>query len=285
VRVLVTGATGFVASHLCPALARDGHEVLALGHDRSRLPIGDGIEPVEHDLVQATAFPEAEAIVHLAQANVRFPDGARDLFAVNTASTAALLDHARRTGAEHFVLASSASVYGFGDAPFPEDAPAQASDFYSATKIAAERLVTAYESLLRTTILRLVAPYGPGQRGRLIPSLVARVRAGQPITLNDGGRPRLNPIYVDDVVSVVVAALAGVAAGTLNVAGDERVSIRDLGDAIGGTLGVEALYEEQSGGTAGDLIADNARLRALLGARLVPLREGLRRTILAEAHA
>jgi nucleoside-diphosphate-sugar epimerase len=129
-KVLVTGSTGFVASHLLPALATQ-HEVYALGHDAARIPSLEGVEPLVVDLRSArdASLPDVDAVVHLAQANVPFPDGALDLHAVNTASTVALLDHARRCGASRFVFASSASVYGFGDRPWTEDDAPAATDF------------------------------------------------------------------------------------------------------------------------------------------------------------
>lgn len=284
-RVLVTGATGFVASHLLPALARQGHEVIALGHDRARIPHLPGAEVVESDLATARTFPSAEVVVHLAQANVPLPDGADQMFAVNTSSTAALLEYARRSGAARFVFTSSASVYGFREGRVCEDDVPRAQDFYSATKLASERLIAAYAPHFASTIFRLVAPYGPGQRNRLIPALADRVRDGRPITLNDGGRPRMNPIYVEDVVRALLAALEGAETPLVNVAGDETVSIRDLGDSIGETLGLEPLYEDGPGGVAGDLVADNERLHRLLPEPLVPLTEGLRRTILEGARA
>jgi UDP-glucose 4-epimerase len=280
-RVLVAGATGFVASHLVPALADAGHEVIAAGHDLARIP--SGAEALVADLRRADAvrFPPVEAIVHLAQANVPFPEGADDLFAVNVASTAALLEHARQAGAQRFVYASSASVYGGGERAFDESDPPLASDFYAATKIAAERLVAAYAGVLEgTTTIRLVAPYGPGQRARLIPTLVERVRAGRPVVLNPGGRPRLNPIYVADVVRVVLRALDLPGSRVVNVAGDEVVGVDQLADAIGEAVGVTPVYEESLGGSATDLIARNARMKAELGVEdLVPLSEGLRRTV------
>ena len=125
-KVLVTGATGFVAPHLIRRLVADGHEVLALGHDQERIPTGDGITPVVVDLATPLddgAIPEFDSIVHLAQANVPFPDGAGDLFRVNVVSTQELLDLARRRGAERFVYASSGSVYGLGEGAVAEDDP------------------------------------------------------------------------------------------------------------------------------------------------------------------
>lgn len=286
-RVLVTGATGFVASHLLPALAASGHDALALGHDAQRIPSHDRVEPLVVDLrdFDASTLPEVEAVVHLAQANVAFPDGARDLAAVNAGSTATLLDHARRVGAQRFVLASSASVYG-GGRELEEDDPLRATDFYASTKIAAERFVAAYADLLEgTTTMRLVTPYGPGQAGRLIPRLAKRIRAGEVVVLNEGGGPRLNPIFVADVVRVVISALERPGHRRVNVAGDEVVGVRELAEMVGETLGVEPSFEE-SGATALDIVVRNERMKRELGVDgLIPLSDGLRRTLTVEAVA
>jgi UDP-glucose 4-epimerase len=287
VNVLVTGATGFVASHLVPALAGAGHDVFALGHDAQRIPQHAHVEPLVVDLrdFDAAALPEVDAIVQLAQANASFPQGARDLAAVNAGSTATLLDHARRVGARRFVLASSASVYG-GGLELEEDDPLLATDFYAATKIAAEHFVGAYAGLVEgTTTMRLVAPYGPGQVGRLIPRLAERIRAGDVVALNEGGSPRLNPIFVEDVVRVVISALERPGHRRVNVAGDEIVGVRELAQLIGGTLGVEPSFEE-SGATAVDVVARNERMKSELGVdALVSLPDGLRRTLAVEAGA
>ena len=108
-------------------------------------------------------------------------------------------------GRDRFVL----RVLGLGLRRVAEDAADRGvapggADFYSATKVAAERLAQAYDQHLDIAILRLFVPYGPGQERRMLPRLVERVRAGAPIQLNRDGRPRMNPIYVDDVVDVVL---------------------------------------------------------------------------------
>ena len=279
-RVLVTGATGFIASHLIPSLACAGHDVIAAGHDPAR--IRPGAEALSFDLADSDwpALPDVDAIVHLAQANVPFPDGADALFAVNVAATQRLLEHLRRCGGRHFVFASSGSVYGTSDAPLTEASPLAARDFYAATKVAAERLTQAYDQHFGTTILRLFVPYGPGQVRRMLPRLADRIRSGEPIQLNREGRPRMNPIYVDDVSRVVAGALArDDGAGVLNVAGDDVTDIRAVSELIGEIIGVEPKFEEGEG-RAADIVADNATLHAFLGdAELVPLREGLERMV------
>jgi nucleoside-diphosphate-sugar epimerase len=282
VRVLVTGASGFVASHLVPALVDQGDEVFALSYDRDRIPsVGT---PVYVDLAtefDSSDLPVVDAIVHLAQANVPFPDGAAALFAVNTGSTAKLLEHARSCGARSFVYASSASVYGLGNRPWSENDEPSARDFYSATKRASEIMLAAYEGELATYAMRLVAPYGPGQQNRMIPRLIASVREERPIVLNEGGRPRMNPVYIGDVVDLVKALLAGAAAGTYNVAGDEAVSIRQLGERIGRIVGAEPRFEDGTGSPGGDLVCENSRMTTLISNHLVSLDEGLERVAAA----
>ncbi|MBD0329900.1 MAG: NAD(P)-dependent oxidoreductase [Thermoleophilia bacterium] len=278
-RVLVTGASGFVGSHLAPALADAGHEVLAVVRRPGSAPAG--ATEVAADLARdRLELPAADAVVHLAQANTRFPDGAAELYAVNTAATQRLLDHARRTGARRFVLASTGSVYGFADPPLSEDDPVRADDFYALTKIHAEALVAAYRGFFATAVLRLFVPYGPGQEGRMIPALAARVREGRPVTLNGGGRPRSNPVYVGDVVRVVAAALERDEHVLVNVAGDEVVGVGELAERMGAVLGRRPLLEQGAPDAPGDIVADTGRLHALFALRpLVGLDEGLRRTL------
>jgi UDP-glucose 4-epimerase len=280
-RVLVTGATGFMAPHLLRRLVADGHEAIALGHDERRIPSGEGVTPVVVDLAEPIGeLPGFDAVVHLAQANVTFPEGADQLFRVNVASTQALLDLARRHGARQFVYASSGSVYGLGEGAVAEDDPRRADDFYAVTKRSGELLVGAYRGHFGTAILRFFAPYGPGQVKRLIPGLIERVSSGATVTLREGGRPRMTPIYVDDAVEAIVRALENTDHLVVNVGGDEIASIRELAAKIGNVVGRDPVFEDAGGGGPGDLIAQNHRLHELLdGKALVGLDEGLRRTV------
>jgi nucleoside-diphosphate-sugar epimerase len=282
-RILLIGASGFVGGHLAPRLVEAGHDLVCGVRASSDYTPPEGAEWIELDLdrpLDPGTLPSVDAVLHFAQANVGFPKGARELNRVNVASVVELLDHARESGATRFVYASSASIYGFGDEPFAEDAPLAGSDFYAATKIAAERLVGAYDGLLTTAILRLVVPYGPGQAGRMIPAVANRVASGEPVTLNDGGRPRMNPLYVDDLAQVVLGVLELDRSVVLNVAGDEAVSIKELAETIGRVVGREPRFEDGSASAPGDLVADTTRLHELFDLRpLVPLEEGLRRTL------
>jgi nucleoside-diphosphate-sugar epimerase len=283
-KVLVAGATGFVAGAVVPRLLREGHQVVAAGHDAARLERFAGAERLVLDLRRPDFAeqipPDLDAIVHLAQANAPFPQGAGDLFAVNVASVQRLLEHARQRGLRRFVYASSASVYGSGERPWRETDPTEGPGYYAATKQAAERLAWAYAEEFPVVILRLVTPYGPGQQNRLVPGLISRVQDGRPVSLREGGRPRMNPIFVEDVAEVFAQALrqpAPPASAAINVGGDEVLSIREMAETIGRVTGREPVFEEAPGASGGDVVVDTARLRQVfrLPERLTPFAAGV----------
>lgn len=286
----MTGATGFMGSRLLRRLA-GRYEVCALARTASRPEAcpADGIEWVPGDLrsLDASALPSRiDAVIHLAQsrADREFPERASDIFAVNVKGTADLLEHARRSGARSFVLASSGSVYGLSRDAFREVDPPHPAGYYAATKVAAEALASCYGPYFAVTILRFFYPYGPGQTGRLIASLLRKVLAGERIVIDGEAGPRLNPLYVDDALRAVEARLcaadAGAArGGVCNVAGDEVVTVTDLVRLVEEATGRRALVERREA-RVGDCIGDNTLMKETLGVRPeVSLREGLRRTI------
>ena len=282
----MTGASGFVAPHLIAALVARGDTVVATARDAERIPGGPGIEALPLDLaapLDDVELPAVDAIVHLAQANVPYPARALELYRVNTVSTLGLLDACARTGARHFVHASSGTVYGLGDEPFRESDPVRHHQLYATTKIHAEDLVARYADQLAGAVsLRLFAPYGPGQVNRMIPGIIGRVRAGTAVSLNAGGRPRMNPIYIDDAVGAFIAALSVDGHKIVNVAGDEIVTIRQIAESAGRAVGVEPVFEDGGGTAAGDVIGDTTEFRAWLGDRsFTSLDQGVGRTAAA----
>jgi nucleoside-diphosphate-sugar epimerase len=281
-RVLISGAAGFVGPRLVERLA-ERHEVVALSHRPVTGAPRVGVRRIVVDLngpLDLTRLPETvDAVVHLAQANVPFPEQANALFTVNAGGAQQLLDYARRAGAQTFVTASSGDVYGERMGPCHEDDLLQPGSFYGVTKYASELMVRAYAPYLRPCILRLFQPYGPGQQNRLVPRLAERIGQGQVVFLNEGDHPRVSPTYVDDVVTAFERAIEGTAPITANVAGDERVSFRELAEAIGRVLDRPVRFEP-SGRTSSDLMGDNARMKQVLGSwPLVSLAEGLARTL------
>jgi len=281
VNVLLTGATGFIGSRVRPLLVARGHSVTAIARGGG-MPEEPGVTWLTADLAAAgfvETLPGAtDAVVHLAQAGGSPPDQAL-LTAVNVESTRLLLDYAQRVGAGRFLLASSGSVYGGGRSPLSEADPRRPPDAYARSKAGAEELLDGAEGL-EVCALRLFAPYGPGQHGRLVAELVGRVSSRRPVTLHGTGHPRLNPIFVDDVAAIVADALERPTPPVLNVAGDEVLSIREMAEAIGRALGVAPRFEPATGEPPLDLVADTSLLRRTfsLGAP-TPFERGIAATV------
>jgi len=278
-RILVTGARGFVAGHLVPALVADGHEIFGVVRPGRSARASDGVSAIKCDLAaewDEASLPPVDTIVHLAQAATG--SGSGELYRVNTLSTLRLLEHGRRTGCRRFVLASSGAVYGRGPAAFAETDPLRPDGLYALTKAHAEQLVEAFRPFFETTILRLFFPYGPGlARHRLIADVLDRVAAGRPLTLRGGGQTRINPVYVGDVVDVVRDVIGSGGPDVVNVSGDDVCGLRELGEIAGEVVGSRPLFEALAEEGVGDLVGDNARMHTMLGeSRLVPLREGMR---------
>jgi UDP-glucose 4-epimerase len=268
--VLITGAQGLIGRHLADAMA-PAHAVWALSrtpasHTHARHVVGD---------LSSTGFvdqlPEGiDTVFHLAQSrhHAAFPEHALDLFRVNVAATAALLDWARRTGVRRFVLASAG---GAGDDR--NDGPLS---YYLGTKRSAEILAAAYRDHFHVIALRFHFVYGKGQqRSKLVPRLVDAVKAGTPITLNGADGIRLMPTHVDDAVAALTAAATLEGAHTIDVAGPDVLSMRAIGECIGRKVGREPVFTIVPAGSSHDVIADLSRMRALLGAPRRTLTDGV----------
>lgn len=284
-KILVTGYAGFVGRHLVSSLS-EGNELFAVVRDARQAVSGDTATIVIMDLsrtLDASALPpEIDVIIHLAQANVPFPEGANELMAVNTSATQQLLDYGRRAGARQFILASTGDVYGRHYGLSKEIDPISPGSYYAITKYAAEMLVQSYSPYLLPCVLRLFQPYGPGQSGRLIPKLTERIRRGEAVRLHKHDRPRVTPIYIDDVTRAILGALNSVYSGIVNIAGERALSMRELAQEIGRAIDKEPVFED-TGDEAADLMGDNSLMKKFLGSwNMVPLDEGLSRTLKGE---
>jgi len=238
-RVLVTGAAGFIGFHVCRRLAAIGPgEVLGVDNlneyasaelKRARLAeLGKlaGFRFVKADFADARAFGDLYAqfqpdfLIHLgAQTGVRYSQENPAAYVhSNLDGFASVLEAARRRPPEHFVFASSSSIYG-ADArvPFCEDQDAgHPLSFYAATKKANEAMAYSYAHMhgLKLTGLRFFTVYGPWGRPDMTPILFARaICEGRPVELYNHGRYQRDFTYVDDIVDGVVKILFAPPAG------------------------------------------------------------------------
>jgi UDP-glucuronate 4-epimerase len=309
--LLVTGAAGFIGSHVCEALLAAGHRVVGMDNFDAFYPRSvkeqnlAGLRPragfrfVEGD-VGRDPLPLAglDAILHLAarpgvQPSLQDPAGYMDS---NVTATTRLLEAARREGVTRVVFGSSSSVYGESTpAPFAEDAVADAPiSPYAASKRAGELVCRVFSHLYGTGIacLRFFTVYGPRQRPDLaIHRFTARVLAGQPIPMRGDGSSERDYTYVSDIVDGVLAALEWTArAGeggrepwrVFNLGGGDRVRLDRLIALIGAAVGRQPAIA-RAADQPGDVpltAADLRRSGSELGYRpKVDIETGIRRFV------
>lgn len=274
--ILVTGAAGFIGSHLAQALLARGQRVVGVDNVNAyydvrlkearlaRLEGQAGFAFARADISDREALASVvarhgpfEAIVHLAaQAGVRFSmEDPWSYVTSNLAGHLAILELARNMQqCQHLVYASSSSVYGANtQVPFrEEDRVDTPLSLYAATKRADELMSHAYSHLygIRQTGLRFFTVYGPWGRPDMAYFSFARaILNGDPVTLYDGGRLRRDFTYIDDIVNGVVGALDrppdnGRQPRILNIGNSRSEAVSEMVDLLEAALGRKAVRVE-----------------------------------------
>lgn len=292
-KALVTGAAGFIGSHLCERLTSQGWDVVGLDNfdpfyseevkrkNIAGLVSSDKFELVEGDIRDAECVGsilgvgDIDVIVHLAaragvRPSIEDPLGYQD---VNIAGTMVMLESAVKNDIKKFVFASSSSVYGNNEkVPFSEtdnvDFPISP---YAATKKAGELLCHTYSHLydIDMTCLRFFTVYGPRQRPDLAIHKFARlIEAGEAIPVFGDGSMRRDFTYIDDIVDGVVAAMERCGGYEIYNLGESRpVRLDELIIAIEKALGKKAIINRlpEQPGDVKQTYADVAKAQKGLG--------------------
>ncbi len=301
-RVLVTGAAGFIGSHVSQQLDVDGHDVVGLddlstgsganldGIDL-RLVVGSILDP---DAL-ADACAGADAIIHLA-ARPSVPRSIIDPVAsheANATGTLRVLEAARTLDDPIVVVASSSSVYGANPTlPKREDLATQPLSPYAVSKLATEQYALAWQHSygLRTLAFRFFNVFGPRQApghsyAAVIPAFTYAALTGAPLTVHGDGTQSRDFTYVGTVAGVIVDAITrGVTCTTpVNLAFGSRTSLLEVIERIGDLTGLGPLPCEHTETRPGDVPhsqADNTLLRSLFPQiEPVPLDDGLVATV------
>jgi UDP-glucuronate 4-epimerase len=291
---LVTGGAGFIGSHVCERLLRDGHSVWAFDdlnpfYDpqfkqrnlREIQSLAKPFEFVHGDITDAAALAEIffsvkfDQVIHLAaRAGVRPSLEQPALYQrVNVEGTVNVLEAARKSGVKKIIIASSSSVYGVNSkVPFSESDPIFSTiSPYAASKLACEALGHVYHHVhkMDVTILRLFTVYGPRQRPDLaIRKFATLIQAGRPIPVfGDGNAARDHTCITDIVDGVAASTQKEFGYEIFNLGESQAVKLNHLIELIEGALGKKALIDRQpiQPGDVPITFADISKARANLG--------------------
>ncbi len=293
IKILVTGAAGFIGSHVAEALLNRGDVVTgldnfndyydparkranvkaALSHPQYRLIEGDiRDEQLLRDLFAGERF---DKICHIAaMAGVRYSIQHPELYeSVNVRGTLNLLELARQHDVQNFCFASSSSVYGASTpAPFREDAVVNRPiSPYAATKVAKEVLAYTYHHLygLNCTGLRFFTVYGPRGRPDMAPYLFTKwIAEGQPLRQFGDGSSQRDYTFVTDIVAGVLAAIdANLPYELINLGRGETIYLTDFIQVVEEVVGKNAtiVQEPPKPGDVPITYADITKARELLG--------------------
>lgn len=298
-RAAVTGAAGFVGSHLCERLLGEGHEVLGIDALTTTYDPGIKERNVERlrrrpgfvflgkemsELRLAEVLDGVDVVFHLAgEPGVRASWGAEFATYVqrNVLTTQALLEAVRAGAPRKMVYASSSSVYGQAASyPTAETLRPRPVSPYGVTKLAGEQLCEAYRETfgLPTVALRLFTVYGPRQRPDMAFARLVRAAArGESFTMYGDGHQTRDFTFVSDVVDALCGAARSSFTGVANVGGGSRVSLNEAIEVLRSLAG--PVKVDRVGTAPGD-VRDTAADISLSGrafgyAPRVALRDGL----------
>ena len=307
-KILVTGAAGFIGSHLCERLLEEGNMVVGFDnfdpfYDRAvkeknlKASIShDSFELIEGDITDSEALKKLfnehtfEVVVHLAakagvRPSIEDPLGYNR---VNVLGTLNILEMMKKNDIRRLVLASSSSVYGNSpDVPYKETMNVNNPiSPYAATKIAAELLCYNYWHLYKisATCLRFFTVYGPRQRPEMaIAKFVKKAYDGDLISIYGDGSSRRDFTYIDDIIQGVEASVKrDLDFEIINIGESETVDLNRLLELIGESTGCELITENlpMQPGDVDKTFANIDKAKQLLDyAPETSVREGLKKYV------
>ena len=297
---LITGAAGFLGSHLANFLAREGHQVrglddLSAGNPQALSPDVLFTRGDVNDRPKLwTLLQEVDCVYHLA-ARVAVPESIlypREYNATNVAGTVSLIEAMRDVGVRRVVFISSGAVYGDqGEQPLKESAAPNPRSPYAVSKLAAEYYVRTIGRLwgIESVSLRVFNAYGPGQHlpvshPPVIPNYLRQALRGGTLVMHGDGIQTRDYVFVDDVVSAMIAAATapGIDQMVINVGSGSETSVRELVRQVLETTSTraEVLNNPRHDPGVSRMCADLTLAREKLGYQpRFSLAEGLRLTL------
>jgi len=292
-RVLVTGAAGFIGSHLLPALVEEGYEVIALDQEGALDKIEGSVFKALADICDSARMDtitnsiremKVHSLIHLAA--IAAPRVAEkkpeQTFRVNVYGTLNVLRMAKEAKVKRVVFTSTAHVYGISPKYLPTDEshPLSLQDDYTISKILGEQLCHLFyqNHNISYVALRMFNGYGPRQSlDYFIPAMISQAMKGD-ITLR-GRYITKDFIYVSDMVDAILQMLPSHYAGPLNVGTGQDAALEYVADYIAKAFGVKLKFAEPDDKGPTRMQCDNSRLKGFGWQPRVSLDEGLKKTI------
>jgi dTDP-glucose 4,6-dehydratase len=302
VKVLITGAAGFLGSHLCDRFLADGHEVIGLdnfvtGHEDNLAHLAN--EPrfrfVRHDISTPTAIDgPLDGVLHFASpaSPIDYLELPIETLLVGSAGTHHALEIARERGARFF-MASTSEVYGDPLVhPQTEDYwgnvnPVGPRGVYDEAKRFSEAITMAYHTFhgVDTRIVRIFNTYGPRMRprdGRVVSNFIVQALTGEPLTVYGDGSQTRSFCYVSDEIEGIYRLFQHGDAQPTNIGNPDEYTVQQLAELVVELTGSASRIVREPLPVDDPKVRkpDIARARAMLGWEpTVPVREGLARTI------
>lgn len=248
-KILITGATGFIGAALCLEFLRRGHDVGALGRTHEKLErlkaravdLSGHLEIVQEDICSIQTLPnDVNTIIHAAGLFYsRALSNPAQTIKVNVGGTARLVTLARNYRTRSFVFLSSQMVYGNSLPPWSEEQCPIPSNVYGFSKYASEEIIWGAREEMDVVVLRLSRVYGVGLFMRweeLVGTFVQRAKVGKPLEVHGDGSQRVDLVHLRDVVHCVALIIESqnqtVWNNTFNVGGGGSISIREIAEAV-----------------------------------------------------
>lgn len=240
-RILVTGASGFIGRHLTNRLISLGHEVTAVASSECDFP---GVYKIVHPGlmgIDPTHVYRQEAIFHLAADNDTLSTDSAAMCKANVSDSVQLLCLAARGCCTKFIYASSTAVYGNSPPPYDEaTTPTDPLNDYAKTKLTFDGVATMFamrHSLMTVVGLRYCNVYGPGEqhKGRrmsMIGQMIQKAVSGHPIKLFKDGNQKRDWVFIDDVVDANCLALRSSESEIYNIGYGQAVTFNQLAHFI-----------------------------------------------------
>ena len=304
-KIMITGGSGFVGSHLCDELLKDGHEIVILTKsDSKKQNILENLDKIRLEYVDVTKFSDLEqsieknqpeVIFHLAGETSHKKSFENPMYDVdvNTKATLCILEKIRNLNLKcRFILGSTFIVIGRPKTlPIDEQTPCNPTTIYGANRLASEHYCQIYNAVygLDTISFRITNSFGPREQystpnKNAVNYLIYKAFKKEEVTIYNKGQFFRDLIYISDVISGLKTIMSrGISSNLYWIAGGQKIWFHEFGKWLEELTGCQVKYVDPPQYTekvdVGNFLVDNSKLKSLGWDVKVPIRDGIQKTL------